>query len=166
MIPSSPFILLHFLLHEVVDSVRRKVIDTICDLANDSMACLTSSIFCHVPERRTQYTQMRLSHLFWMSQLCHRPSDGCRPSGVPRRFTGSTEGRGSSHFSLLASRVSLSLQSVSAIGPAHDASHFCILSHLFRSTPPPSFPLFPSHLIIPGTQSSTFVPTPNVGLSS
>ena len=34
-------------------------------------------------------------------------------------------------LSSLASHVSLSLQSVSAIGPAHDASHFCILSHLF-----------------------------------
>ena len=51
--------------------------------------------------------------------------------------------RGSRFVSLLASYISVSFQSVSAIGPAHDASHFCILSHLFRPTPPPGFPLIP-----------------------
>jgi hypothetical protein len=94
------------------------------------------------PERRTQCTQMHLSHLFWMSRRCHRSSGRCRLSGAPKRFTGFTEGRGSSLFS---PPISPSLQSVSAIGPAHDTSHFCIRSYLFRSAPPPSFPLFPPH---------------------
>jgi importin-5 len=30
---------LHSLLHEQIDSVRRKAVDTICDLANKSMKC-------------------------------------------------------------------------------------------------------------------------------
>ena len=141
--PLRPLILLHSLLHQLIDSIRRKAIDITCDLANNSMGGgrpwhalqAQSFVMCKSSEpsarKSTSHIVSGCPDLSWVFR--RMPSFGC-----PTKVYGID--RGSRFVSLLAPHVLL--QSVSAIGPAHDASHCCILSHLFRSTPQ-VFPLFP-----------------------
>jgi hypothetical protein len=88
-------------------SVER-AIDVVCDLADHSLgrgrpwrAWLTSSIFlpCARTQNRARANPPPLASFSGRPDLVMGlQMDGCRPSGAPRRFTGSTDGRGSSLF--------------------------------------------------------------------
>jgi hypothetical protein len=113
-------------------------LDTICDLAipwvaeDHGMPYKLNLLPC----ARTQNPAHANAPLASFLVFRRMPSFGCSKNVYKID-------RGSRFVSLLASHAFL--QSISALGPVRDASRFCILSHLFRSTPPPSFPLFPPH---------------------
>jgi hypothetical protein len=129
-------ILLHSLLHEHVDSVRRKAVDTICDLANNSMGhgrpwhALQAQSFamCKSADPSARECAFRIF------SGCPNLVMDLQTDAVLRVLQDGLQDRQSVEVrpSLISHR---SLQSIMAIGPARSTSRLCVLSHLFRSTP-------------------------------
>lgn len=129
-------ILLHSLLHEHVDSVRRKAVDTICDLANNSMGrgrpwhALQAQSFamCKSADPSARECAFRIF------SGCPNLVMDLQTDAVLRVLQDGLQDRQS--IEVRPSLIShLSLQSIMAIGPARSTSRFRVLSHLFRSTP-------------------------------
>jgi hypothetical protein len=129
-------ILLHSLLHEHVDSVRRKAVDTICDLANNSMGrgrpwhALQAQSFamCKSADPSARECAFRIF------SGCPNLVMDLQTDAVLRVLQDGLQDRQS--IEVRPSFIShLSLQSIMTIGPARSTSRFCVLPHLFRSTP-------------------------------
>jgi hypothetical protein len=130
-------ILLHSVLHEHVDSVRRKAVDTICDLANNSMGrgrpwhALQAQSFamCKSADPSARECAFRIF------SGCPNLVMDLQTDAVLRVLQEGLQDRQSVEVRLPLPLTPPSLQSILPIGPACSSSCFYILSHLFRSTP-------------------------------
>lgn len=130
-------ILLHSLFHEQDDSVRRKAVDTICDLANNSMGrgrpwhALQAQSFamCKSADPTARECAFRIF------SGCPNLVMDLQTDAVLRVLQEGLQDRQSIEVRLALPFSSHSNPINSAIGPARSSSRFCILSHLFRSTP-------------------------------
>jgi hypothetical protein len=128
-------ILLHSLLHEQIDSVRRKAVDTICDLANNSMGrgrpwhALQAQSFamCKSADPSARECAFRI-----FSGSPNLIMD-LQTDAVLRVLQEGLQDRQSVEVRLFIPIISHSFSF--ATGPPWRSSRFCILSHLLRPTP-------------------------------
>src|SRR5216684_865303 len=129
-------ILLHSLFHEQIDSVRRKAVDTICDLANNSMGrgrpwhALQAQSFamCKSADPSARECAFRIF------SGCPNLVMDLQTDAVLRVLQEGLQDRQSVEVRLFFFPIPHPNQFF-AIGPPRSASRFCILSHLLRSTP-------------------------------